>query len=176
MNERKVILYIAMSLDGYIAKQDDDMSFLDLVRQEGEDYGYYDFIKTIDTVIMGRKTYNWVMTQVNEFPHSDINSYIITRSPRPKKGNIEFYSGSLKELIIKLKNVQGKNIFVDGGAEIVNIMLKENLIDELCVSIIPILLGDGKRLFRDGIPEKQLILQSTKIFEKGLVQLHYLLR
>ncbi len=61
-----------MSLDGYIAKNNNDMSFLSIVQKDGEDYGYNDFIKEIDTVIMGRKTYDWVMTQVKEFPHVDI--------------------------------------------------------------------------------------------------------
>ncbi|MEI7504924.1 MAG: dihydrofolate reductase, partial [Paludibacter sp.] len=71
ISNRKVILYIAMSLDGYIAKPNDDLSFLSMVQQEGEDYGYTDFVNTVDTVIMGRKTYDWVMTQVPEFPHND---------------------------------------------------------------------------------------------------------
>lgn len=82
MSERKVILYIATSLDGYIAKPNDDLSFLSVVQRDGEDYGYVDFIKSVDTVILGRKTYDWVMTQVPEFPHADKNSYVITRTPR----------------------------------------------------------------------------------------------
>jgi dihydrofolate reductase len=69
--ERKVILYIAMSLDGFIARTGDDLSFLSIVEKQGEDYGYRDFINTVDTVIMGRRTYDWVLTQVDEFPHAD---------------------------------------------------------------------------------------------------------
>lgn len=171
--DRKVILYIASSLDGYIAKPNNDLSFLSIVQKEGEDYGYNDFVKTIDTAILGRKTYDWVMTQVNEFPHADKNSYIITRTPRPGIGKINFYSGDLKALIVRLKSEQGKNIFIDGGAEIVNELLKQKLIDEFMISVIPVLLGNGTRLFNEGLPEQELKLVEVKKFETGLTQLHY---
>jgi dihydrofolate reductase len=171
--DRKVIVYIATSLDGYIAKPNDDLSFLSIVAQEGEDYGYADFIKTVDTVILGRKTYDWVMTQVPEFPHADKDSFVITRTARPAIGKTNFYTGNLKDLVSGLKNRQGKNIFIDGGAEIVNELLKEDLIDEFIISIIPILVGNGIKLFRDGRAEHQLELIATKQFEKGLAQLHY---
>jgi dihydrofolate reductase len=171
--DRKIILYIATSLDGYIAKPNDDLSFLSIVQQDGEDYGYADFVKSVDTVILGRKTYDWVMTQVSEFPHADKNSFIITRTPKPSIGKTSFYTGKLQDLIIKLKAEHGKNIFIDGGAEIVNELLKENLIDEFIISVIPILVGNGTKLFKDGRPEQKLELLSTKKFDKGLTQLHY---
>lgn len=172
-SERKVILYIAASADGYIAKPNDDLSFLSIVQKEGEDYGYADFIKSVDTVILGRKTYDWVMTQVSEFPHADKTSYVITRTSRPAIGKTSFYTESLKDLVLKLKKEQGKNIFVDGGAEIVNELLKQNLIDEFILSIIPILVGNGTRLFKDGRPEQKLKLITAKQFDTGLTQLHY---
>ena len=171
--DRKVILYIATSLDGYIAKPNDDLSFLSIVQQDGEDYGYADFVKSVDTVILGRKTYDWVMTQVPEFPHADKNSFIITRTARPRIGKTNFYTDNLKDLILRLKNEQGKNIFIDGGAEIVNELLNQTLIDEFIISIIPILVGNGTKLFKDGRPEQKLELISTKQFDKGLTQLHY---
>jgi dihydrofolate reductase len=171
--ERKVILYIATSLDGYIAKPDNDLQFLSIVQTDGEDYGYSDFINSVDTVILGRKTYDWVMTQVPEFPHADKNSFIITHKTMPGIGKTNFYTGKLKDLISKLKAEQGKNIFIDGGAEIVNELLKENLIDEFIISIIPILVGNGTKLFNDGRPEQIVELVSTKQFDKGLIQLHY---
>jgi dihydrofolate reductase len=170
---RKVILYIATSLDGYIAGPNDDLSFLSIVDQEGEDYGYADFVKSVDTVILGRKTYDWVMTQVPAFPHADKESYIITRTPQPGKGKINFYTGDLKELIIRLKSEKGKNIFVDGGAEIVNELLKQKLIDEFIISVIPILLGDGTKLFKDGRPGQTLKFAEAIKFDSGLIQLHY---
>lgn len=172
-SNRKVILYIATSLDGYIAKPNDDLSFLSIVEQEGEDYGYADFVKSVDTVILGRKTYDWIVTQDPEFLHTDKDSYIITRTPRPGKGKINFYTGDLKELILRLKSEQGKNIFIDGGAEIVNELLKQKLIDEFIISVIPILIGNGTRLFKDGRPEQTLKIVDVRKFDTGLLQVHY---
>jgi dihydrofolate reductase len=117
---RKVILYIATSLDGYIAKPNDDLGFLSIVEQDGQDYGYADFVKTVDTVIVGRKTYDKVISMGFDFPHADKDAYIMTRTPRPNIGSIKFYSESLKSLVDRLKSESGKNIFCDGGAEIVN--------------------------------------------------------
>lgn len=171
--QRKVILYIACSLDGYIAQTNDDLSFLNLVQQEGEDYGYAQFIQSIDTVILGRKTYDWVMKQVPEFPHSDKHTYVITRKERPSIKNIQFYSQNLKSLIQSLREQEGKDIFCDGGAEIVNELLTEKLIDEIILSIVPVLLGGGTRLFQNNRPEQLLRLVSCKNFDKGLCQLHY---
>lgn len=170
---RKLIVYIATSVDGYIAKPNDDLSFLSVVEKPGEDYGYSNFINTIDTVIVGRKTYDWVMKHVPAFPHEDKTSYVITKNARPAIGNTIFYTGNLKELILQLKKTPGKNIFCDGGATIIHTLLKEKLINELIISVIPILVGEGIKLFTDGRPEQQLTLISAKSFEKGLVQLHY---
>lgn len=170
---RKVILYIATSLDGYIAKPDDNLDFLSIVEQDGQDYGYNDFIQTVDTVIVGRRTYDKVASMGFDFPHSDKDAYIITRTPRSSIGSIKFYTDDLKLLINKLKSEDGKNIFCDGGAEIVNELLKNNLIDEFIISVIPILVGNGIKLFKDDRPELKLELISVKSFEKGLVQLHY---
>jgi dihydrofolate reductase len=173
MSQRKTILFIAASIDGYIATLDEDLSFLSIVESEGEDYGYSQFMNNVDTVIMGRKTYDWIMKEVKEYPHPDKDSYIITRTPREDSGRIRFYTGNLKELISMLKLIPGKNIFVDGGAEVIDVLLKENLIDEFVISIIPILLGDGVRLFKDGRPELRLMLMHSECYGTGLVQLHY---
>jgi dihydrofolate reductase len=171
--KRNLVLYIAMSVDGYIAQPNDDLSFLSIVQQEGQDYGYGEFLNTVDAVIVGRKTYDKVLSMGYDFPHSDKNTYIITRTPRPNIGHIQFYSGDLKSLVMKLKLEKGKNIFCDGGAEIVNELLKDDLIDEFIISVIPILVGNGIKLFNDGRPEQTLELVSVKHFDKGLTQLHY---
>ncbi|PUB32686.1 dihydrofolate reductase [Elizabethkingia sp. YR214] len=173
MNARKLILYISCSLDGYIAQSGDDLSFLEKVQREGEDYGYNDFTATVDAVIMGRRTYDWILNQGVDFPHWDKEAYIITRTERPSENGVNFYNGNLRDLIIKLKSENGKNIFCDGGAEIVNELLKEKLFDELIISVIPVLLGNGIRLFNAGIPAQDLALVSSKSFESGLMQLHY---
>jgi len=174
MNDlRKVILYISMSVDGYIADKKDGLDFLSLVEEEGEDYGYGDFIKNIDTIIIGRKTYDKVLSMGYAYPHTNKEVYIITRTKRTPEGNFQFYTGDLKHLVDSLKNQQGKNIYCDGGAQLANELLKLRLIDELVISVIPTLLGDGIRLFEDGRPAEQLELVECKNHTKGLVQLTY---
>jgi dihydrofolate reductase len=173
-NNRKLILYIAMSLDGFIAKPDGDISFLSAVEQEGEDYGFSKFMESVDTIILGRKTYDKIQSMGIESPYGTRMIYVLTRSSKPDSGTIRFYSGSLSDLISNLKSLEGKHIYCDGGAETVSRLLQEDLIDEMIISIIPVLLGDGILLFKGGLPEKKLQLISTNSFEKGLVQLHYI--
>ena len=172
---RKIILYIAMSLDGFIAKSDGDISFLSQVEKEGEDYGYFAFMESIDTVILGRKTYEKVLSMVDELAYGERDVYVLTHTPRPDSGKIKFYSGDLAELITNLKKQGGKNIFCDGGAETVSKFLQNKLFDELIISIIPVLLGDGIKLFGKSFSEQKLKLTGCKTYEKGLVQLHYIL-
>jgi len=169
---RKLILYIATSLDGYIAQPHDDLSFLAMVQKEGEDYGYEAFVNTVDTVILGRKTYDWVRGQF-DFPHADKKTFVITRQARPDIGNISFYTGDLTSLVERLKSTAGKHIFCDGGAEIVNELLRKDLLDELIISVVPVLVGSGTRLFQDGRAVQKLQLLDVKTFDTGLVQLHY---
>lgn len=173
MYSRKVILYISASLDGYISKPNDDLSFLEAVQLEGEDYGYEEFIQTTDTIIIGRKTYEWVLNAINEYPHPDKQTYVITSIEAPSRGNVHFYSKDLKSLITKLKSEPGKNIYCDGGAQLVNNLLKVDGIDEIIISRIPIILGGGTPLFHNNIPERNLKLISSKSFSSGLVQDHY---
>lgn len=162
-----------MSLDGYIATKNNSLEFLSLVEQEGEDYGYNDFVKSVDAVIIGRKTYEKVIAMGYEYPHTDKDVYILTRTAKPKIDNFKFYTDDLTQLVSDLKSKPGKNIYCDGGAEIANELIKNNLVDEFIISVIPILLGDGIKLFNDGRPEQKLQLVSTKQFNKGLTQLHY---
>lgn len=171
--DRKVILYISMSLDGYIATKDHSLEFLSMVEQEGEDYGYNDFVKTVDAVIIGRKTYEKVIAMGYEYPHTDKDVYIWTRTVRPAIGKFKFYTDDLSRLVHDLKRQPGKHIYCDGGAEIANELIKNNLVDEYIISVIPILLGDGIKLFKDGRPEQRLELISSKQYKKGLIQLHY---
>lgn len=173
MTERKIILYIAMSLDGYIARENNDIDWLSIVENPPEDYGYSKFIKSIDTVIMGRKTYDKVLSFGIDFPYKGKKCYVISRTRSGDDENVEYYSASLVDLTNDLKNREGKNIFIDGGAEVVNELLKVNIIDEFIISVIPIFLGSGIRLFNDGRPSQLLKLKSAKEFSSGLVQLWY---
>lgn len=172
---RKIKLFIAVSLDGYIAKTNDDLSFLKLVEKEGEDYGYEEFTSEIDTVIIGRKTYDYVLKEIgaSHYDNGQRDVYVITRTERPQIGRTIFYTGNIPELIKRIRTVKGKNIYCDGGAEIINELLKNSLIDEFTISVVPILLGNGTRLFKNERPEQILELNSVKTFETGLAQLNY---
>lgn len=164
-----------MSLDGFLATNDDDLSWLSVVEKEGEDYGYDEFNKTVDTYIVGRKTYETVLKLTGgKFPPFEQHKcYIITRQERNNDNGVTFYNGNIKELITRLKSENGKNIYCDGGAEIVKLLMEENLIDEFRISIIPIILGDGKRLFKGGTPMMNLKALPSKQYASGLVHLRY---
>src|SRR5688572_27657367 len=103
MEQRKLILFIAMSLDGYIAKEDGDISWLSKVETPGEDYGYNNIVAQTDTLIMGRKTYDKVLTLADHFPHDDREVYIITRTEKASEGAVHFYNEGAKKLITSLR-------------------------------------------------------------------------
>ncbi len=168
------MLYISMSIDGFIATNDDDLSWLSLVEQEGEDYGYTAFNETVDTYIVGRKTYEKVLELTGGvFPQAEVHKcYIVSRSERADENGVSFID-DVAELVKELKQTNGKNIYCDGGSEIVKLLTDADLIDEYIISVIPILLGSGKRLFKGGSSMQNVSLVSSKSYEKGLVQLHY---
>ena len=175
MNNRKLILYISMSLDGFIATNEDDLSWLSVVEKEGEDYGYVAFNSTVDTYIVGRTTYDTVLKLTGGTfpPANQHNCYVITRKERESENGVTFYNGDIETLINKLKRENGKNIYCDGGGQIVKLLMDKNLIDEYRISVIPIILGDGKRLFKGGTPMINLKGLPSKQYESGLVHLRY---
>ncbi len=172
---RKISLFIATSLDGYIAKSNDDLSFLKLVEKEGEDYGYAKFTDTIDTLIIGRRTYDYVLKEIgsSHYDNGRRDVYVITRTERPSVGRTTFYTGSLIDLVDRLKSENGKNIYCDGGAEVINELMRHDLIDEFIISVVPVLLGNGTRLFKDGRLEQLLEFVNAKTYDTGLAQLYY---
>ncbi|OBX25116.1 dihydrofolate reductase [Gelidibacter algens] len=174
-NNRKLILYISMSLDGYIATIDDDLSWLSVVEKEGEDYGYAEFNRTVDTYIVGRITYETVLRLTGGvFPPAQHHQcYVLTRQEVQSENGIIFYNGDIEDLINRLKSDTGKNIYCDGGGQIVKLLMEKNLIDEYRVSVIPILLGHGKKLFNGGTPIINLKALPSKQFESGLIHLRY---
>jgi dihydrofolate reductase len=175
MINRKVLLYISISLDGYIAAKNDDLSWLSLVEKEGLDYGYSDMLERSDTYIVGRKTYDVVKSLTDgKFPQSSMfDCYIITRKEQSPVKGVTFYTGELKDLINRLKSEKGKDIYCDGGSQVVKLLMKDNLIDEYIISIIPTILGDGIQLFKGGISPIDLEFVGSQNFETGLVQVHY---
>jgi len=175
MKTRKVILYISMSLDGFLATKEDDLSWLSMVNREGEDYGYHALQERVDTYLVGRHTYDVVLKLTGGIfdQASRHDCYVITRQKRDPENGVTFYNGAIEELITGFKNKDGKDIYCDGGGEIAKLLMEKNLIDEYIISVIPIILGDGKRLFIGGINSLNLKALPCKYFESGLVQLHY---
>jgi len=172
---RKLVLYISMSVDGYLATKDDDLSWLSVVEKEGEDYGYVEFYKNVDSYIVGKTTYDKILSLTGGvLPQAEsLKCFVITRQNLESKDGVEFYNGDIEELIKQLKSEKGKNIVCDGGGKIVKMLMEKDLIDEYVVSVIPVFLGDGKRLFMGGIDGINLKTVSSKSYESGLVQLHY---
>lgn len=161
-----------MSLDGYIAKTDDNIDFLSIVETPNEDYGYADFVKNIDTVIWGRKTFDKVLSFGNGVPYKDKNVYVVSKNKTGNEGHA-IYRNDVVELVNELKGMEGKDIYCDGGGEIVLELMKHALFDRIIVSVIPHLLGEGIRLFKDGRPEQNLKLKRSISYPSGLIQLWY---
>lgn len=164
-----------MSLDGFLAAKDDDISWLSVVEKEGEDYGYHAFNKTVDTYIVGRITYETILKLTGgTFPPAEqFKCYVITRQERESENGVTFFNGDIVKLITELKNKDGKNIYCDGSGQIVKLLTQKNLIDEYLISVIPIILGDGKRLFEGGTPMINLKTLESKQYDSGLISLHY---
>ena len=175
MNNRKLILFICMSLDGFIATKDDDISWLSIVEKKGEDYGYEELNNRVDTYIVGRATYDKVLKMTGgKFPQAEMyQCYVISRQNRANKNGVTFYNGNIEDLIHQIRQEEGKHIYCDGGGQIVKLLMEKNLIDEYIISIIPIILGDGKRLFLGETERIQLKAQASKHYDTGLVQLKY---
>ena len=166
-----IILYIATSLDGFIARKDGSIDWLSPYENGPEDYGYKDFLKTVGIVIMGNTTYKQVLT-FGEFPYRGKDCFVFTRNKENRKDeNVTFVSKNAKDFVIQLS--ENKNIWLVGGASIIDEFLKFDLIDEFIITIIPILLGEGIPLFKERSNEKKLKLIDVKTFDPGLVQLYY---
>ena len=171
---RPTILYIAMSLDGYIADKNGGVSWLCGDGSAEVLDTYTDFIQDVDTVIMGRKTYDQIVTELSPdaWPYDDLTTHVITHQPLPKQENICFTNEAPADLVRDLRTQPGKTIWICGGAAIVQALLRENLIDRLQITIIPTLLGSGIRLFDILDHEKPLRLIHTRT-AGGMVELTY---
>lgn len=168
-------LFIATSIDGFIAREDGSIDWLDSIpHAENVDYGYSEFMSKIDTVIMGRKTYEDVIGFDVEWPYNDYTCYIVSGSGKvdittPKTHLISDLSETSLQHI---KNQSNKDIWVIGGGELIAGFLNQGLIDSMLISIIPVVLGKGRPLFNNGL-ETSFKLISTEAFESGIVNLIY---
>ena len=175
---RKVTLYIAVSLDGYIADNKGKVDWLKGEHSDSENIDSYgDFVKEVDTVVMGWNTYHQVATELspNEWIYSELTSYIITHRLLPSTDNQKFVRDDPCNIIQNLKKDQGRGIWVCGGANIVQPLMKADLIDEYYISIIPTILGSGIRLWCGNEKEIKLKLLHTRSYN-GITELVYVRR
>jgi len=170
---RKVKLFIASSLDCYIAREDGGIDWL----FTDADYGYTKFYDSIDTIIVGKKSYDQSLT-LDEYPYKGKKVYVFTRKKVRKKNNnneqdVEYIDTNIQDFVTTLTQSIGKDIWLLGGGEIVSILLNADLVDEIILSIHPIILGTGIPLLRDIQKEVNLKLENSLSFDSGLTQLYY---
>ncbi len=161
---RKVILYIAISLDGYIANLDGSIDWLNTDNTDiEEDKSYRALYERIDTVILGRKTYDQIVNElaVDHYPYEDHMSYIITSRPEENQDKRIFTDEPVCDLVRDLLTMEGKDIWVVGGSQTIAPLIDENMIDEYQITILPILLGEGIPLFRQFRAPVHLFLVSA---------------
>lgn len=167
----EVILYIASSLDGFIARRDGDISWLDKYQDGKEDYGYTEFYKGVGASIMGAYTYEKALT-LKDGIDIKMPTWVIThrRLSSPPGARITFYSGNLPELVSSVRSKTRKNIWLVGGGKLAQSFLREGLLDRIILSTIPVILGKGIPLFGDTGQEINLTLTAANSYKSGIVQ------
>jgi dihydrofolate reductase len=166
----KISVYIALSIDSYIARKDGSLDWLDRVGGFNEDYGFQQMLTGIDALIIGRKTYEVASTVPDPYPGKRV--VVLSNSLSSVKAGMELYKGNLAELVEKLYREGIKHIWVDGGSTISQ-FLDLQLVDEMTLSVIPIVLGSGLPLFHTIGKEIPCRLISSQSYRSGLIQQHY---
>ena len=169
---RKVVLGLGISLDGYIARLDGSVDFLFMPK----DYSMAPFFATIDTAIMGRKTYDAALKMggSGSFGGSSMTYFVMSSSQPPgERAGVIFTKQSPSALIAHIRKRPGKDIWLMGGGELARAFLKADLVDELYLGMVPVLLGEGLPLFPSGFPQRNFALLENRTFSKGLIALKY---
>jgi dihydrofolate reductase len=173
-NQRKVIVHIATSADGYIARRDGDLEWLTSRPAPAGFYGMDAFMRSIDTKLLGRKTYEVSLRMGAKFESKDRTIVFSRHAPPADAGSgVEFVSGSIGPFVSRLREQPGKHIWLMGGGELIASFLDEQAIDEFVISVAPVFIGDGIPLIARRHRHTPLDLDSVEHFEDGLVQLHY---
>lgn len=151
-NGNQVVLYIAMSLDGYIALPDGSVDWLHDVKGDGGDNGYAEFYDTVGSVIMGRQTYDEVLTLTEEFPYAGKPCFVVTRMPSAHQStpHVEFTGEPLSDLVRRAKEQSTGSVWLAGGGKLVQAFMHEGLLEEAVIAVIPKVLGRGIPLFPEG--------------------------
>jgi dihydrofolate reductase len=185
---RKLILSMQVSLDGYIESSTGDMDWMDINSNDGWDV-VFDMMKNIDLLLLGRKMYNgyrdfWKNALVDPDAAENDRRYAVIADSLPHIvfsktlkeagwSNTIIHSGDVVEEIIRLKNQDGKDIYLVGGAKLASTALDAQLVDELILKVAPVLLGGGKSLFLDVYNRQELKLTDVRSFSNGMVDLTY---
>jgi dihydrofolate reductase len=176
---RKIIVYIATSADGYIARPDGDVEWLNR-RPETVDYGMRAFYRTIDTILWGRKTYDWALDyhkkagSKGEIFDTNVANYVFSRKPREQAApGAEFVSEPVKAFTQRLRATPGKHIWMMGGGELIASFLDDGEIDEFDIHVIPTLIGEGIPLIAPRHRDVSLRLRSAKKYPDSAVRLRY---
>lgn len=171
---RKVVVHIAASADGYIAGRDGDLEWLTSRPKPKGFYGIGAFMKTIDTMLMGRKTYEAGLRLGAKFDSKD-RTYVFSRQrpPADAPSSVEFVNEAIGPFVRRLREERGKGIWLMGGGDLIASFLNAKAIDEFVVSVVPVFIGDGIPLIARRHRQVPLELQSAEPFEDGVVQLHY---
>ena len=177
--KRKIIVYIATSADGYIARPDGDVEWLNR-RPDTVDYGMKAFYRTIDTILWGRKTYDWALAYQKKHGLKDgmfdtkVANYVFSRKP-PKRvaPGVEFVSEPMKKFVRRLRATAGKHIWMMGGGELIASFLDAGEIDEFDIHVIPTFIGDGIPLMGRRRRDVELRLRSARRYPDGVVRLRY---
>jgi dihydrofolate reductase len=166
-----VTLFIATSLDGYIAGPDDDLSWL----FTDADYGFTTFFSEVDTLVIGRGTYE-VVRRFGEWPYPGKRSIVVSRKQdlEVDTPDTTIHSGDLEDLLEGLRGEGAQHVWLVGGGELVRSFLEKGLLDRVTVSLHPVLLGHGIPLFPSGFPKTLLMFEDAEAYESGLVQLNYI--
>lgn len=169
----QISLYIATSLDGYIARPDGGIDWLDRVDRPGEDYGYARFLASVDGLLMGRKTYDLCLS-FGAWPYPGSMSYVFTRgAPVKTRDDVVFVQGAVDRALTDIAARGHRHLWLVGGGALVGAFRAQDLIDDYIISTIPTILGSGIPLFPPGGPERSLELVGARHYPSGLVQAHY---
>ena len=169
---RKIIYAVRSSLDGYIARPDGSLDFLHL---RPSNYSMGPFFKTIDLGLMGRKTYEaGVRMSGGKFESHGLRCYIFSRSlPEGERNGAVFVREEPKRFVEELRKKKGKDVWLMGGGELTREFLKEDLVDELYLGMVPVLVGEGIPLFAAGFPQREFTLTENKTYSGGVIALRY---
>ena len=168
---RRIVLCLGISLDGYIARPDGSVDFLFMPK----DYSMAPFFKTIDTALMGRKTYEvGLRMSRGKFFNYGLKCYVFSRSLEPgERPGVTIVNTPPNLFVESLRKQKGKNIWHMGGGELARNFLQDDLIDELYLGVVPKLIGEGIPLFPQSYPERHFRLLENKTFSQGLIALKY---